>query len=91
MKFLLNSSAVFSVIWSLASSESLVLSRDWNPVALSVEMIIGPGCLTGVEREMRLFLRSLALSELVRMAYTRFEKWWTRRIINWPFFRMIST
>ena len=62
VKFLMDSAAVFSVIWSLASLESLVLSWDLNPVALSVKMIIGPGCLTGVEREMRLFLRSSALS-----------------------------
>ena len=49
-------------------SRIVVFFRDWNPVALSVEIVIGPGCLTGVEREMRLCLRSSAFSELVRQA-----------------------
>ena len=78
------------MICSLESSESLLFSRDWNPTALSVETVIGPGCLTGVVRAMRLFLRSIAFSEFVRMACARFEKWSTKSMINWLFLFIMS-
>ena len=84
LEFLLSSSPGLIVICRSVSCEFLCLTRELNPGALSVFMVMGPECLTGDERSISARFRSCACSDSINLAVVNVEKWSVRSMMSCP-------
>ena len=73
-----------------ASCWSFCLTNDLKPGASSVDMVIGPGYLTGELSSISATFRSSACSERISLAVVNEEKWSVRSMISWPALLIMS-